>query len=215
VRGQVAISACDAIAHSSTASNSRPHRSAKSTEMCSRSGNGPPSFRYSSSWARPTTINGFGDEQPVYRFHGGQTVSADVALGILLGEFIVHGHDIAGALRRDWPIEPAHVELVMRGLTPVLPGWLDPSRSRGHTGRYEVRLRGQGAHRFAFDNGSLRMNPPGPFRPDVVISADAPTFVLVVYKRIRQWPAILTGRLAAYGRRPWLAPGFAGRFHQP
>lgn len=59
------------------------------------------------------------------------------------------------------------------------------------------------------------MNPPGPFRPDVIVSAEPVTFLLVVYKRVSQWPAILTGRLVARGRRAWLAPAFAGRFHQP
>ena len=160
-------------------------------------------------------IAGFGDQQPVYRFHGGQKVAADVALGILLGELVVHGHDIAAAVGREWPISPLHVEWIMKGITPILPGWLDPFRARGHTGRYEVRLRGQGVHRFAFNQGKLTMNPLGPFRPDVVISADPATFLLIVYKRIRQWPAILSGRLVAFGRRPLLALTFAGRFHQP
>jgi SCP-2 sterol transfer family len=159
-------------------------------------------------------INGFGDQQPAFTFHGGEKISADLALGILLGELVVHGHDIAGALGQPWPIEPVHAELIMQGITPILPGWLD-GRARGHTARYEVRLRGQGVHRFAFDHGRLRMNPPGPFRPDAVISADPVTFLLVVYKRTSQWPAILTGRLTAWGRRPWLALSFAGRFHQP
>jgi len=59
------------------------------------------------------------------------------------------------------------------------------------------------------------MNPPGPFRPDAVISAQPATFLLVVYKRVSQWPAILTGRLTARGPRPWLALTFASRFHQP
>jgi len=160
-------------------------------------------------------ILGFGEQQPVYKFHGGEKIPADVAVGILLGEFIVHGHDIAGALGRDWPIEPAHVELIIQGVTPILPGWLEPDGARGHTGRYEIRLRGQGVHRFAFTNGRLTMNPPEPFRPDVVISADPAAFLLVVYKRISQWPAILTGKLFAYGRRPWLAFTFGSRFHQP
>ena len=70
-------------------------------------------------------------------------------------------------------------------------------------------------HRFAFDHGRLRMNPPGPFRPDAVISAQPLAFLLVVYKRVNPWPAILTGRLAAHGRRPWLALTFPGRFHRP
>ncbi len=59
------------------------------------------------------------------------------------------------------------------------------------------------------------MNPPGPFVPDTVISADPATFLLVVYKRMNPWLAILTGRLVAWGRRPWLALSFASRFHQP
>ena len=39
----------------------------------------------------------FGDQQPVFTFHGGQKISADGALGILLCELVVHGHDIARA----------------------------------------------------------------------------------------------------------------------
>jgi uncharacterized protein (TIGR03083 family) len=161
-------------------------------------------------------IDGFGDAQPTFRFHGGEQVAADVALGILLGELIVHGWDIAHALGRPWSIQPSHVELIVQGLTPMLPGWLSPDRAPGHTGTYEVRLRGQGTHRFSFRDGILTMNPPGAWRPDVIISADPVTFLLVcAYKRRSQWPAILTGKLVAWGRKPWLAMPFAGRFHQP
>jgi len=161
------------------------------------------------------TITGFGDRQPVFTFHGGERISADVALGILLGELMVHGHDIALALGRPWPIDPAHVELIMQGITPILPGWLDARGAHGHTGRYEVRLRGQGTHRFDFDRGRLRMNPAGAFRPDVTISADPATMLLVLYRRVGLVPGILTGRLVAYGRRPWLALTLTSRFHRP
>jgi uncharacterized protein (TIGR03083 family) len=161
-------------------------------------------------------LDGFGGAQPTFRFHGGEQIAADVALGILLGELVVHGWDIAQALTQPWPIEPSHVELIVQGLTPMLPGWLNPQRARDHTGTYEVRLRGQGTHRFAFRDGILTMNPPGTWRPDVVVSADPVAFLLAcAYKRRSQWPAILTGRLVAWGRKPWLALAFAGRFHQP
>jgi uncharacterized protein (TIGR03083 family) len=159
-------------------------------------------------------IAGFGEDQPSYTFHGGGRISADVALGVLLGEVVVHGYDIARALRRPWPIDPRHVELIMQGLAPVLPGWL-ATRAQGHTGRHEVRLRGLGVHRFAFEHGRLRMNPPGTFVPHVVISAAPAALLLVVYKRISQWPPILTGRLIAWGPRPWRAFTFAKLFHEP
>jgi uncharacterized protein (TIGR03083 family) len=161
------------------------------------------------------TVDGFGDAQPVYRFHGGRKVAADVALGILLGELVVHGYDIAEAVGRPWTIEPAHVELVLRGLAPILPGWLHPQRSAGHTARYEVRVRGQGVHTFDFVDGRLTMNPADGRRPDVVVSGEAATLLLVLYRRIGHWPAIATGRLAAWGRRPWLALSFVDRFHKP
>lgn len=160
-------------------------------------------------------LDGFGEAQPTFTFHGGEQVGADVSLGILLGELVVHGSDIARALNHPWPIDPGHVELIQQGLTPVLPGWLDTNRTGSHTGAYEVRLRGQGTHRFSFHDGRLTMNPPAAWRPDAVISADPATFLLLVYKRRSQWPAILTGRVTAWGRRPWLALSFAGRFHQP
>jgi uncharacterized protein (TIGR03083 family) len=160
-------------------------------------------------------IEGFADAQPVYRFHGGEKVAADVALGILLGELVVHGHDIARALGRPWTIEPAHVELVMRGITPIVPGWLHPERSAGHTARYEVRVRGQGVHTFDFSAGRLAMNPADGRRPDVVISGDAATLLLLLYRRIGHWPAVASGRLAAWGRRPWLALSFVHRFYAP
>ena len=160
-------------------------------------------------------LDRLGDDQPIFRFHGGAKVAADVTLGILLGELVVHGWDIATALGHPWPIHPQHVELIQQGLDPILPGWLDAERAAGHTGAYEVRLRGQGTHRFAFVEGRLTTNPSASWRPDVIISADPATFLLVVYKRRSQWPGVLTGRLTARGRRPWLAFSFAGRFHQP
>jgi uncharacterized protein (TIGR03083 family) len=160
-------------------------------------------------------IDGLGDEQPVFRFHGGEKIAADTALGILLGELVVHGHDIAAVLRMPWPIDPAHVELIMRGVAPILPGWVHPTGAAGHTGRYEIRLRGQGVHRYAFRDGRLWTNPDDGFRPDTVISADPATALLVLYRRRSQWPAILTGRLLAYGRRPWLALRFTSRFYHP
>jgi hypothetical protein len=162
-----------------------------------------------------TQLHGYGEPVPAFRFHGGQPVSADLALGILLAELVVHGFDIARTVARPWPIDPGHVELIFQGLDPIAPGWVNPARTRRLTATFEVRLRGQATHVYAFRDGHLQVNPARPGQADVRISADPAAFLLVLYRRQPEWPHIAAGRLLARGRKPWLALTFADRFQQP
>jgi uncharacterized protein (TIGR03083 family) len=158
---------------------------------------------------------GYGDEVPSYRFHGGQLVRADDALGILLGELLVHGHDVGAALGRPWPIPAGDVALVVEGAHPILPGWVRPDRVRGFSARFEVRLRGQATHVWSFRDGRLEVDPAESGRVDAHVSADPAAFLLVLYRRESQWRQIAAGRLLAWGRKPWLALTLAERFHKP
>ncbi len=160
-------------------------------------------------------IQGYGNNMPSFRFHGGERVRADIALGILLGELLVHGWDVARALRRPWPIDPGHAALIFEGLNPVLPGWVKPDRVRGLTAGFEIRLRGQASHVWAFRDGRLHVNPRDQGQVDVHISADPAAFLLVCYRREPQWKHIATGQMLAWGRRPWLALTLISRFHTP
>jgi hypothetical protein len=160
-------------------------------------------------------LHGYGGLMPTFRFHGGEPVAADLALGILLAELIVHGFDIAQALARPWPIDPHHVELIFQGLDSIAPGWVNPALAKRLTATFTVSLRGEATHVYAFRNGHLQVNPAGTHRADVHISADPAALLLVLYRRESQWRQIAAGRLLAWGRKPWLAFTFAGRFQQP
>jgi uncharacterized protein (TIGR03083 family) len=160
-------------------------------------------------------IEGYHGEAPSFRFHGGEQVRGDVALGILLGELLVHGWDVARTLRRPWPIDPGHAALIVEAIDPILPGWVRPERVQGFGATFELRLRGHASHVWAFRGGRLRTNPPDPGPVDVHVSADPVALLLVLYRRQSQWRHIATGRLLAWGRRPWIAFTLTSRFHKP
>ncbi len=160
-------------------------------------------------------LRAYGTAPPSFRFHGGEPVAADVALGILLGELVVHGWDIARAVARPWPIDPGDVELILDGVEPILPGWVDHEHAGDLTAIFEVRLRGGSTRRWSFRNGRLDTTSPSTDRPDVHISADPAALLLVFYRRESQWSHIARGRMLAWGRRPWLAFTLATRFHTP
>jgi len=159
-------------------------------------------------------VGSFGPQAPEYAFHGGATVAADAALRCLLGEFEIHGRDIARALGHPWTIAPAHARLILDGAATVMPGLVNPATAAGHTATYELRIRGGTTHFWAFRDGRFSI-VDDLRRPDVVLSADPVACLLVFYSRQSPWPEILRGRMLAWGRRPWLALSFVKRFYRP
>jgi hypothetical protein len=125
---------------------------------------------------------------------------------------VVHGYDIARVLRTPWPIDAALAPMIIRGQHQVMPGWVDTSNSDGHTATYEFRLRSQESYIYEFTGGSLAVNPDRPRKIDVHISVEPVTGLLLSYGRCSPTTAALSGKILAWGRKPWLAPRFTKRF---
>lgn len=143
------------------------------------------------------------DDDPVF-WHG-LDVSLTTFLSTALAELLVHGLDVARALGRPWPIAAGDARLVADGLVPLLPLLVDRDAARGVRLTYEVRLRGGGRFTLAFRDGAVDARPGGSPAADCRISADPVAFLLVAYGRRSQWSAAATGRLVAWGRKPWVA----------
>lgn len=126
-----------------------------------------------------------------------------------LNELVVHGHDIAAACGRAWPIRRDHALLVLQGyLFPVLSlvgsELVDKQKAAGRRICFEIRPRGGEAVFFVFDDGRLIVSESAPAVVDCRLSVDPAAFLLVGWSRQSHWPAVLRGRLLATGRRPWL-----------
>ncbi|HEV8372944.1 MAG TPA: maleylpyruvate isomerase family mycothiol-dependent enzyme [Actinomycetota bacterium] len=138
-------------------------------------------------------------------FYGGTTLALSSLHGILLGEYLVHGLDLARSAGRPWPIDPAQARLVIAAATALLPRYLDPVAARGVTAGYQVR-----GPRFVLRvaDGEATVEPGAAGPVDCHISADPVAFLEVAYGRRSQWRPVLRGQMTAWGRRPWRAFGF-------
>jgi uncharacterized protein (TIGR03083 family) len=151
----------------------------------------------------------------------GVTVDQSLLTYHLLNETLMHGYDIAHAAGRRWQIEPAHAAMVVgRFLIPVIQAlgpraMVDAGTAAGLHATYDLRIRGGDRFHFIFNDGALSVEDPSPHPVDCHISADPAAFLLVAWGRQSQWTAIATGKLLAWGRKPWLGPKFRGLMRNP
>ena len=138
-------------------------------------------------------------------WHSGLRLTVAELSTILLAEIVVHGYDIATGQGRKWEVDPQHAAWMFEGLLPVAPSYVDPTAAAGFSGAFEVKLRGTGPTTvFAFDDGVLSIEEPNSRPIDCRISAEPASFLLLSYGRIGRWGPLLTGKVVAWGRKPWL-----------
>jgi uncharacterized protein (TIGR03083 family) len=136
-------------------------------------------------------------------------------VGMILGEVVVHGYDIACAVGAPWPISPDEALLILGSYAPLFGLAPHPENTPGHTGGYGIELRGGPRFTMRFVDGTFSLEPPDVAPVDCVISAHPVAFLLVATGRLTQWEAIALGLLSAGGERPTLALGFTSLFVFP
>lgn len=135
----------------------------------------------------------------------GVKVPLSSMLCVELGEVLVHGRDIARAAGLPWTIDRSHAAITATGFLPLLPYIVDPVRSLGRCLRCEITIRGGPSVELELRNEVMTVDVPVERPLDCRISADPAALLLVVFGRMSPWSAIATGRLLAWGRRPWRA----------
>lgn len=159
------------------------------------------------------TAHRAGDEE--ISFHAGLRGDLAVLTCISLGELVLHGYDMATAVRSPWPIDPQHAELVLYGYRVYFGGLLDPETVRGLTASYAIELTTGGSFVVSFVDGQYRIDAVASETADCSISADPVAFLLAASGRITEWEAIALGAFRAEGCRPDLALNFMNIFAYP
>lgn len=122
----------------------------------------------------------------------------------LLEECLIHGHDIARATGRPWPIQRHHGLLAIEGavlpLIAALPptAFVNQEKAGSFRACFELRLRGGGRTLLVFDRGSLTLHAADTRDVDAHISADPPALMLVFIGRQGIWKPLLGGKLTAW-----------------
>lgn len=137
-------------------------------------------------------------------FHGGTRADGAAVLGHVIGEFQLHGRDLALAAGRRWPVRERDAVLALCLPHQVAGGFLRPSATGDltavvttrHTRPWLLGVReGTGISRPATAQD----------RPDVRLHGRAGSLLLALYGRLGAPAAAARGTLVLGGRRPWLA----------
>ncbi|GAB1692128.1 maleylpyruvate isomerase N-terminal domain-containing protein [Krasilnikovia sp. M28-CT-15] len=143
-----------------------------------------------------------------------RTVGTLAALSV--SESVVHGYDLAGALRtRPWLDERSAAAAAPTVMSEMLPLLVDPACARGFTGSFEVRIRRAPRFVIRVKDGQARTVPADGGAVDCVLSLSGCDALLVGFRRRKLWQAIASGGALAFGRRPWLGLRFNTLFRLP
>lgn len=154
------------------------------------------------------------DLHQTYPFHTGQPVDVAGWLGNLIGEFLVHGRDIARSRRKTWLIGSRNAALVLNLGIQAVPGFVSPDAG----GDLKLEIRTPQTKPWVLDlaDGVLTSRRAERREPvDVKVFTRTEPLVLNMYGRIGIPTMTALGAMVIGGRRPWRITRMASSFQPP
>lgn len=152
-------------------------------------------------------------DQPI-SYHAGIRLNLGELVSLYLGEYLLHGYDIAVAVRAPWPIDPGYAALAVRSFRACYSAMFNPIPAAGLEATYRLDTAGIDPL-FVRITDATYEEPATPGSVECIISADPVTALLVLSGRISQWAAVALGRLSFSGDRPEIGPRFTNLFVFP
>jgi len=110
--------------------------------------------------------------------------------GLLIGEQLLHGYDIAQALDTEWPIGDQPARLTVQAIRPMLPALVDREAATRINTAYELAIDGGPRVIVRFHDGTASIGPADETTIDCQLSGDPVAWLLAIYGRV-SWEQLL------------------------
>jgi uncharacterized protein (TIGR03083 family) len=156
------------------------------------------------------------DDRPTIPFHAFGAMSGNTAQTNWLGELLLHGQDIARAVKAPWPLPERDMLLVLRSGTEMVPLYRRPEVPADTDVCVALHIPEARPYVIHIHDGTADMRERRPDdRPDAVLRVPASTLAQLLYQRIGPLAAVGRGLRIVGGRRPWVALKLPSYFERP
>jgi hypothetical protein len=156
------------------------------------------------------------DDRPTIPFHAFGVMSGTTAQTNWLGELLLHGQDVARAVKAPWQLPERDMLLVLRGGTEMVPLYLRPGVSADTDVCVAFQIPEARPYLIHIHDGTAEMCERRPDeRPDAVLRLPASRLTQLLYQRIGPLSAVRRGLRLVGGRRPWVALKVVSYFERP
>jgi hypothetical protein len=154
------------------------------------------------------------NDDRVIQTHFG-TMDLLTSLSYNLCHVLIHGSQIALALKKPLPLEEKHIALTLPFLKQAMLKTYDKMLAKDFQGTFVIHIRNLPPYAIVCRSKSITVDDTIPEKVDCHISVDPFTFFLIATGVIGQWMPLLQGKFVIWGRKPWLALRLTTLFKSP